>query len=104
MASTLKNESRQAVVVLLDHPAFLNRASGWHRSTAKFASTDENGTRLVEEVRRSYPGSLTLQPGEEVSGLHDAITGCSQVEGLIASKVLSVRPDAKQEKNAEVSS
>ena len=99
MASTLKNESRQAVVIMLDHPAFSTRASGWQRATAKFASSEENGARTVAEVRRTYPGSLTLQPGEEVSGLHDAIVRCSQVAGLVATKVLTVRvePRAKAE-------
>jgi hypothetical protein len=89
MPATLKNISKQPVTVILDHPAFLNTKSGWQRSTAKFAN-GATGDRDVVEVRRSYPGTLTLQPGESARELHPAIINCSQVMNLVASKVLSV--------------
>ena len=100
MPSTLKNESRQAVVIVLDHPAFQTKAHGWQRTSAAFASQAEDGARSVAEVRRSYPGTLTLQPGEEAAGLPDAIEHCSQVPGLKKSRVLSIRrekPSTAQE-------
>lgn len=83
MTATLKNKSRQPVVVVLDHPAFANKASGWNRTTAKFGATMEDGSRVVSEVRRAYPGTITLMPGESVEGLHPAIRFCSQMPGLM---------------------
>jgi len=96
MASTLKNESRQAVVLILDHPAFLTKAHGWRRTTEKFASQNAAGVQSVVEKRRSYPGSLTLQPGEQVTDLDDAIAECSQVPALVAARVLSIRTEASR--------
>jgi len=96
MASTLKNDSRQAVVLILDHPAFHTKAHGWRRTTESFASQNANGVQSIVEKRRSYPGSLTLQPGEKVEGLDDAIAECSQVPGLIATRVLSIRTEASR--------
>lgn len=98
MTATLKNNSKQAVVLVLDHPAFANKESGWQRSAAHFASTTEEGQRVVAEVRRSYAGSLTILPGESITGLHEAISSCAQVPQLVASKVLTVtiQPDGEQ--------
>lgn len=90
MAATLKNKSRQPVVLVLDHPAFATKASGWNRTTAKFGATMEDGNRVVSEVRRAYPGTITLMPGESVPDLHPAIRSCSQVPGLVKAGVLEV--------------
>jgi hypothetical protein len=90
MLATIKNESKQPVVLILDHQAFANKASGWKRTTAHFGSSNADGTRTVKEVRRSYPGTLTIQPGESVKDLHAAIVHCAQMPSLLARKVLSV--------------
>lgn len=90
MPATLKNISNGPVTLILDHAAFLNSKDGWRRSTAKFANMGEDGGRSTREVRRSYPGTLTIQPGAEVTDLHPAIAKCSQVPNLIAGKVLSL--------------
>lgn len=90
MPATLKNISNAPVTVILDHAAFLNTKDGWRRSTAKFANMSEEGARTTREVRRSYPGALTIRPGEEVADLHPAIAKCAQVPGLIKSKILSL--------------
>lgn len=86
MASTVRNESRHAVVILLDHPAF-----GRKRACATLASRGQDGSNVVAEVRRSYPESIMLQPGSEATDLDDAIAQCSQVPALVAAKVVSVR-------------
>jgi hypothetical protein len=90
MPATLKNISNTPVTVILDHAAFLNTKSGWRRSTATFANMADDGSRAAREVRRSYPGSLTIQPGQEISDLHPAIARCAQVPNLVARKILSV--------------
>jgi hypothetical protein len=98
VAATLKNNSKQAVVLVLDHPAFANKESGWSRGVGRFAASTEEGHRVVSEVRRSYAGSLTILPGESVEGLHEAIEHCSQVPALRAAKVLTltIQPDGEQ--------
>ena len=98
MAATLKNKSRQPVVLVLDHPAFADPANGWKRTTAKFGVTQEDGSRVVSEVRRAYPGTITLMPGESVTDLHPAIQSCSQVPHLVKTGVLTVTetPDAPE--------
>lgn len=90
MSATLKNKSRHTVVIVLDHQAFANKESGWNRTTASFATQTAEGNRVVQEVRRAYPGSLTILPGEVVKDLHDAIVNCSQVPELISRGVLQV--------------
>ena len=90
MSATVKNVSKHPVVLVLDHPAFANKDSGWRRGVAKFANTSELGGRTVTEVRRSYPGVITLMPGESVGELHPAIQKCSQVPALVARKVLAI--------------
>lgn len=90
MAATLKNKSRQPVVVVLDHPVFATKANGMVRTSAKFGSTEADGTKNVTELRRTYPGSITILPGESVPDLHSAIALCSQVPGLVKSGVLQV--------------
>lgn len=90
MAAIIKNESRQPVVLILDHPAFANKADGWVRSTAHFAAQSEDGRRSVKEVRRAYPGSLTLLPGESSAPMHEAVVRCAQFPGLLSKKVVSV--------------
>lgn len=95
--TALKNKSKQSVVLVLDHPAFATRASGWQRATASFASAQEDGTRAVQDVRRTYAGSLTIAPGETVKGLHPAIANCSQVPGLVRSGVLVLSDEEEAE-------
>lgn len=90
MAATLKNKSRQPVVLVLDHPVFANKASGMQRTATKFGSTEADGTRVVSEVRRTYPGTITILPGESVKDLHSAISLCSQVPSLVKSGHLQV--------------
>lgn len=90
MLATIKNVSKQPVTLILDHPAFLNRESGWTRSTAKFASTTDEGARVVNEVRRSYPGTVTILPGQSLEEVHPAIQNCVQVPALLARKVLTI--------------
>jgi hypothetical protein len=89
MSATLKNKSRQTVVLVLDHPTFATKAHGWQRTTAKFASVDASGNRTVTEVRRSYPGSLTLLGGQEISGLPAAVAFCAQMPELLANGTLA---------------
>ena len=89
--ATITNISRQLVTVILDHAAFRNKESGFQRGIATFANYTEDGTRQVESVRRAYPPSLTLQPGESVSDLHPAVTKCSQVPALIAGRIVKVQ-------------
>lgn len=91
MSVTVTNTSRQPVNVVLDHPAFFTKEAGWQRTTASFRSSDEDGNITTQEVRRAFPASLTLMPGESVSELHAAFAKCTQVPALIARKVLSVK-------------
>lgn len=95
MATTLKNKSRQPVVLVLDHAAFANKLSGWKRTTHQFAAQTEQGDRVVSEVRRSIPGSLTILPGESATGLHDAVVHCAQVPELVAKGILEVIEEAE---------
>lgn len=90
MLATLKNVSRQPVTIILDHAAFKNRDSGWSRGTVKLAKTDDQGSRVVSEVRRAYPGQITLMPGQSETDLHPAIQHCLQVPALIARRVLAL--------------
>lgn len=90
LQATVRNLSRQTQTIILDHPAFLNRQSGWTRTTAKFGNATADGAYDIREVRRAYPGSLTLQAGESVSGLHPAIQKCMQVQSLVAQRVLAI--------------
>lgn len=100
--ATVTNLSRQMVQLILDHPAFFTKQAGWQRTTATFANYTEEGARQVEEVRRTYPATLSILPGQSVSDLHPAIVNCSQVPALIAARILQVKtnessPDAKPE-------
>lgn len=97
MTATLKNNSKQAVVLVLDHPAFATKESGWKRTAARFGTTTDEGARVVSEVRRSYAGSLTILPGEAIDGLHEAIASCAQVPALVASKVLTLTVQSDDE-------
>lgn len=100
MGTTIRNLSNHAVVIVLDHAAFQNSDSGWRRATAKFASQNEDGSRSVLEHRRSYPGTLRIEAGASISGLHPAITRCAQVATLIERKVLVAsedKPSANEE-------
>jgi hypothetical protein len=90
MSATLKNKDRQPLVVMLDHPAFATKAHGWRRTTAKFARHTDEGGRITTEVRRAYPGTLTLQPGESIEGLHEAIQHCSQIPALRAKRLVEI--------------
>jgi hypothetical protein len=90
MSAILKNESKHPVVLVLDHAAFATKAAGWSRTTARFGFADDQGSRVVKEVRRAYPGSLTIFPGASTDPLHDAVVHCAQVPSLIAQRVLSV--------------
>lgn len=87
--ATVKNLSKQLVTVILDHGAFANADSGWRRGTASFANGPTGG-RVVSEVRRSFPGVLTIAAGETVKGLHPAVRNCLQVQNLVAQRILSV--------------
>lgn len=86
---TVRNDSKQPVELVLDHPAFLTPSNGWRRSTATFANSSSSGNRTVSEVRRSYPGVLRLLPGEAAL-THPAIVKCLQVADLIKRRVLTV--------------
>lgn len=106
MSATLKNKDRQPLVLMLDHPAFATKAYGWKRTTAKFGLALADGGRSVREVRRSYAGTLTLMPGESVSGLHEAIEHCSQVpllrkRGLLELTIQAGEPDAEADADTD---
>lgn len=90
MTTTVKNISKQPVVLVLDHPAFATKANGWNRTAMHFGSSTGDGRRVVTEVRRSHPGSITIMPGETVTDLHAAVANCSQVAGLVAQRILEV--------------
>lgn len=89
--ASVTNLSRHAVQLILDQPAFFTKQAGWQRTTATFANYTEDGSRQVAEVRRAYPATLTLLPGQTVDKLHPAITKCSQVPLLVANRVLAVK-------------
>jgi len=92
---TIKNESRVRVDIILDHPAFHTKAAGFKRATVRVASRGYTGSS-VQDVRRTYHGTLTLMPGESAAGLHPAIENCMQVRTLLNARprVLSLKPDA----------
>lgn len=101
MSATLKNKDRQPLVLILDHPAFHSKAHGWTRTTAKFGLALADGGRSVKEVRRAYAGTITLQPGESISGLHEAIENCSQVPLLRATGKLELTIQADVDADAD---
>lgn len=100
MGTTIRNLTNHPVVIVLDHTAFQNSDSGWRRDTAKFASQQLDGSRAVVELRRSYPGTLRIEAGGKVEGLHPAIVKCAQVATLIERKVLVASEDKPTEENA----
>jgi hypothetical protein len=94
--ATVRNISKQTVTIILDHAVFATKAAGWQRTSVQFGQYTEGGARVVADVRRSYPGSLTILPGQSVSDLHPAISKCSQVSELVGRKVLVVSNDEER--------
>jgi hypothetical protein len=94
MTVTLKNNTARAIPIVLDHPAFRNRASGFRRRPQTTIVQARNGARTTKIVQREEQGSITLPARGEVHGLHPAIKNCAQVRGLLARKAVAIKPDA----------
>lgn len=91
VTATVTNISRQMVQIILDHPAFADRRHGWQRTTVDIGFADDNGQRRIETQRRAYPGTVTILPGQSLEGMHPAVKSCSQVPGLVANRVVTIK-------------
>jgi hypothetical protein len=93
MTVTLINRSRLPKVIVLNHQTLKTPEYG-HRTTVFVAhDLNEDGERVVRSVRRSLPGSLTLAPGEERSGLPHTVGQLEQVKRGISAGTLRIKPD-----------
>ena len=90
MNVTLKNNTAQAIPILLEHPAFRNRASGFRRTQQTVIDQARDGSISPRVVTREEPGSITLPPKGEVAGLHPAIKNCAQVRGLLRRGAVTI--------------
>ena len=90
MNVTLKNNTSRAIPIMLDHPAFRNRKSGFRRRAQTVIDQARDGSKRPRVVQREEPGSITLPPRGEVRDLHPAIKNCAQVRGLLARKAVSI--------------
>lgn len=90
MTVSLRNNTGQAIPIMLDHPAFRDRKSGFRRRTQQVTDQARDGTRRPRLVQREEHGTITLPPRGVVGALHPAIRNCSQVRGLLTRGAVSI--------------
>ena len=110
MSVTLKNKTKRPLVYDLKHDDFreLPAPFGYQRFAGEFTSESSDGTRRSREVRMGVPSSITIQPGQELSGvppavkkveavLRDWTAGDLLIDGKTLAQTNAVTPAAEEE-------
>jgi len=95
MNVTLRNNTARSIPIVLDHPAFRNRKSGFRRRAQVSVTHERNGSRTTRTLQREEQGSITLPARGQVDDLHPAIKNCAQVRGLLARGAVTIVEAAK---------
>jgi hypothetical protein len=88
----LVNTSRRTHVIVLDHEVFRSKKYGFSIVNQVAHDESQGGVRTSRMMRRALPGSITLQPGQRIEGLHPAIEKVTQVAALLATQQVAIEP------------